>query len=293
MLRADPMAMVKMPEPAAGDYLAGAPDFAGPEAAGNDLSDGELLTDDDEGMGSFAFFAPSFDPATNTGSLLAVDGHGGSEDLQERSGEVVQRLYEMQIGSTPMTVVVWRSLTKPDRRSLELWSNDGYPALVWGGLPRVYWDEAEVVVREKSGRWLVQVTRSLTGENLSEPHLRTREAFEVTKTGLLLRKRKRQEITTPEQRLNVVADLAVSQEWQAMIEEVKALPKRPSEYLQRAALILTKALPQGGDQQAAEQVLGLLASRSSSSEIATQAGNQLLERAWSQAIAQRSQGPKE
>lgn len=242
----------------------------------------DLTIDDDEGMGTFSVMVPHFDPVKGVGTLMALTAGGGHEELEERPGEMVQHLYDLEVEGVSLVLVVWRHLKQPGIRSLEVWTLDGAPSLVWGAPPRPYWFDAQIVVRERKGRWLVQVTRSLAGENQEEPLLRSREIYQVLPSGLKVLKLRRQTVTTASQRLNLIADLALSRDWEAMISQVQVLPKRPPEFLQRATLVLTRHLPRrpGEAQPQAEELLRMLAAQAKSEKIAVAAGNQLLERSW-------------
>jgi hypothetical protein len=235
----------------------------------------EIVEEEDEGMGGFVAIVPQYDLENGTGSLLALSSDGSGETIQEREGEVVHQIYEFRDNNVPMLLVVWKSLEKPEQLSPELWVNEGYPSLVWGGFRRVLWNQARIRLTERKGRWFVQVARSLLGENQVQPLLRTKELYRITEDGLQLYRSKRQKATTPDQLLNVVADLAEKRSWKDMIAEVKRLPSRPSIYLQRAALLLVKHQPKDGDTEPTENLLRILVERSRSPEIAAEADRHL------------------
>lgn len=232
----------------------------------------------DEGMGSALALVPSFDVAARAGALVAVGRTAGGEVLMQRPGEAVLQVHEVDAGGAPLVLVLWRSLEHPGRLRPELWGADGSP--VWGTLPRVTWEDARVEVQRSQGEWKLRVTRSLTGENGDQPRLRKRERYQVHSRGLVADAHRYASVETPEQRLDLIEDLGARGEWAAMVRQVKALPRTSPEYLQRAAIVLSRFPGGPAARGKSRLLLETMAAHSSRREIVVRAADRLLEMAW-------------
>lgn len=241
----------------------------------------------DEGMGTAAALVPSFDVEARAGSLVAVGKTAGGEVLMRREGEAVLAVHEVDAEGVRLSLVFWKSLTEPGVLRPELWSADGSP--VWGNLARVTWQDARVEVRAQDEGWSVRVSRSLTGENQSEPRLPKRERYRITARGLELEAQRYARPDTPEQRLNLIADLGTQGRWAPMVAQVKELPRTSPVYLQRAAIVLSRFPAGPAARGKSRLLLETMASHSSRQEIVVAAADRLLEMAWEESATQ--EGP--
>lgn len=237
-----------------------------------------LEVDVDEGMGSALALVPSFDVEARAGSLIAVGRSAGGEVLMQRPGEAVLRIYPLAADGAGVSLVLWTSLEEPGVLHPELWSADGSP--VWGTLPRVRWSDARAEVQTKGGETVVMVTRSLTDENAAQPRLRKRERYRVRASGLVADAHRYAKAETPDQVLNLAADLGARGKWDSMVRQVKQLPRTTPVYLQRAAILLSRFPAGPAARGKSRLLLETMAAHSSRQDIVVAAADRLLEMAW-------------
>lgn len=211
----------------------------GPLGAQN-LEEDEWLVDEDEGGGSVTMLVPAYDPTSKSGSLLSLSPEGHANAIQERAREVIQTIHPFEIDKVPYFLVLWRSLDQPARSHPEIWKIQGYESLVWGGVPRVTWWDARLLLRKSKGKWALSVVRSLALENRQQPPLRRRETYILEEKGPKRIQARTAPVQNPAQQLNFAAELGVDREYEEMVQAIRKLPRNPPEYLERAAVLMTR-----------------------------------------------------
>lgn len=237
--------------------------------------------DQDEGMGSTAsILISSYDAEAKAGRLLSVTEDGESNELMSRPGEAVQQVHEVHADGLPLALVIWRSMRGEPALHAEVWTNDGFPQLVSGGVDRIRWRDARVQVQQKKGQWVIKVARSLDGENTVAPLLRKREIYKMTARGLKLLGQKREKISTPEQALNWVADQGRLGRFDDLKPTLLKLQKAGGVNFQRATLQLTRLRGTPATRHQARMLLDMLAARSKNGGVVTAAADRILEMSW-------------
>lgn len=209
-----------------------------------------------------AFRIPGFDPVAKAGLLIGVDPEGNTRELHRRPGWSLQQVHVVEMNATPGVLLLWRSFPKPDKLSPELWAEvpppmgmedlAGYER-VWPKDERpVVWHHAKAELRSKDGAAHLWVRRKLAGENSTAPLLGRKEVWRLTAQGPELARATQGEVTTTEQRLNLIADLVDVGAYARARSELKQLPRTPTSYFERAAVVLSH-IPMGERQWAASK----------------------------------------
>lgn len=205
-----------------------------------EMEDDEFLVDEDEGGGSISMMVPAYDPISKAGSLLSLSPEGHANPVQEHAREVIQTIHPFEIDGVSFSLVLWRSIDQPTRMHPELWKVQGYETLVWGGIPRVTWWDARLMLRRSKGKWLLSVVRSLALENRQQPALRRRETYVLEAKGPRRMQSRTAPVKTHAQLLNLAAEQGVEKEFEAMVKSIRKIPKGRTEYLERAAVLMTR-----------------------------------------------------
>lgn len=209
------------------------------------------------------FHLGTFDGATATGRLLAATREGESSVVVEYPGRYLAELRDLVLDGQRAVFVAWKDFPAGEVLYPELWidsTQDEGPRRVWPrGAGALCWHRGRLAVRRMEGGHRLVVSRSLGEENQAGELLATRERYRLTAEGPRLERARLAPVTTPDQRLNLLADHLAFGRFEAMRQELRRLPRQPAGYLERAAVLLSYAPMDARAFEAAKQALDAIA----------------------------------